>query len=198
MNYTLDFDPVKHEYRLNGKVLPSITQICSPLNYEAAERSEAWRRDFAAKRGTLIHEAAVLVDFGEQLPDEFPDEFMGYVKGYVDFLRDFSPEWVLIEKPLVDKHAGIAGTPDRYGEINGRNIVLDIKTGTRIKHPFVAAQLQGYAKLLAANGYQTDERYCLHLDKSGIYTLYDMTDIAPIFNYLQFIEAHRSEKGRKI
>lgn len=163
----LQFDPREHKYTLNGSVLPSVTQITRFLSYDY-KSTQPWLVELAAERGTAVHEACMLIDYGEE-PEETP-EIVGYLVAYRRFLSDYSPRWVWIERPLASLELGYAGTVDRYGMIDGNRCIVDLKTGQ--KHiPALAAQLNGYRILLDRYRFFADRHYGLYLRRDGTYEL---------------------------
>lgn len=204
-NVKVNFDESTHTYTVNGRALPSVTQICRFANIDIAANSKPWLKELGAARGTAVHEATMLMDYGEDIPDDFPTEWFGYLNAYRRFLNDLSPSFELIETPLADVIHGYAGTPDRYGIINGKKTVLDIKTNTKLNHFYCAAQLDGYTDLLKANGYEVESRLCLHLDKGGTYELFEMPFsniencvFVNFFSMLCMHNALNNYKGEKI
>lgn len=47
---------------------------------------------------TAVHEACALIDYGEE-PEESA-QIAGYLKAYRRFLKDYRPDWELIEHPM--------------------------------------------------------------------------------------------------
>lgn len=169
----LEFDEEKHLYTLDGVELPSVTEICRFLSYDTAVNAKPWLRDAAADRGTRVHAWCMLYDYGER--DLFdciePDE-IGYVKAYLSFLRDYKPEWELIEHSMGDRLAGYAGTLDRFGLVDGKKAIVDLKTTSVLRKVPLAAQLAGYKELLYDTRLEVAEAvYGLHLQKDGCYQL---------------------------
>ena len=178
----IEFNEEKHEYRLNGVVVPSVTHICRFLNFDAvANNTNPWLRDYAADRGSRVHAYTVAIDYGEEL-DEVDADCVGYVEAYIRFLRDFKPEWTGIERIVANERAGYAGTLDRLGTLRGAHVLLDIKTGSRINHAYCAAQLQLYDRALYAMGDTTMRAlYVLQLAGDGTYKLYDLSGAGIFF-----------------
>ncbi len=172
----LTFDAEKHEYRMNGEIVPSVTHICRLLNYDAAEGNvNKWLRDYAADRGSRIHAYCAAVDYGEEL-DEVDADCVGYVEAYIRFLRDFKPDWTGVERIVGNERARYAGTLDRVGYMEDRGVLLDIKTGSRINHAYCAAQLQLYQAALSwMDEDEVRDLLVLQLAKDGTYKLYDMS-----------------------
>lgn len=166
----LTFDESTHTYTINGVVVPSVTEVCRFLSYDQ-KSDRPWLAKAAADRGTRIHAACTLIDYGEE-PEETP-EIAGYLKAYRRFLKDYRPEWVGIEYITGNAALGLAGTVDRYGTLyDGRLCILDIKSGAQLHLAPLRAQLTGYQQLLhAERGFSPAHLYGLHLTKEGTYTL---------------------------
>lgn len=127
----IDFDEKKHEYSVGGEKVPSVSEILSPLSAERYADLNPYMIRAAAARGTAIHEACEAIDYGLN-PDISP-VIVGYVKAYKQFLRDYSPKWEAIEKIVgytryADEKPLYCGTIDRYGTIDGKKALVDIKT----------------------------------------------------------------------
>jgi hypothetical protein len=166
----LVFDEEKHQYTYDGHIYPSVTEICTPL--QSFDVSPAVLQQ-AQRRGTQVHEYCQLIDYGIE-PDalEVEPELAGYVLAYMRFLRDYKPEWDMIEQPLVSTAEHYAGTLDRFGKIDGRPWLMDIKTTSQPKRPTRISwvcQLEGYSRMLECNIYR---RADLQLKKDGTYKLY--------------------------
>lgn len=170
----LTFDEATHTYTLDGIQLPSVTEITRFCAYDY-KSDRPWLAEAAARRGTAVHEACALIDYGEE-PEETP-EIAGYLKAYRRFLADYKPDWQLIEHPMgsLALDAGYAGTLDRFGTLNGNPAILDIKTG-QLHDAALIAQLTAYANLWL---YQLEDDplppfpslYALKLSKDGTYEL---------------------------
>lgn len=167
MNKCLEFTAETHTYTLEGVELPSVTQIVRFLSYDVTATAKSWLRDVAADRGTRIHEYCMLYDY-EELPDEIDYDCAGYVKAYLAFCRDYKPDWWGIERMgWCERHGTkYAGTVDRFGKIDGENVIVDIKSGSTKNHAQHAAQLTGYAGFGLI---ESPALYNLYLTKKGTY-----------------------------
>ena len=189
----IQFDEKSHTYTLDGVELPSVTHICRFLAYDY-KSDRPWLAAEAARRGTAVHEACALIDYGEE-PEETP-EIAGYLKAYRRFLKDCRPDWEGIETPLFvcDDWYKFAGTPDRWGKMSGKLTLLDIKSGT-VHVPYVSAQLCGYGLMLLAMGRDIRSFYTLRLDKSGVY---ELTPTEPDLDLLEAcITLHNATERKK-
>lgn len=170
------FDPKKHLYTVGGQHLPSVTEVTRFCAYDY-KSIQPWLAEAAARRGIAVHEACALIDFGEE-PEETP-EIAGYLVAYRRFLKDYRPEWELIEYPMGSLTIGYAGTLDRYGTFpDDLPVLLDIKTG-QLHDAALRAQFTGYLNLLRnLPHYKTawPRLYALKLSRDGTY---DLRQIAP-------------------
>ena len=112
----------------------------------------------AAARGTEVHTAAEKYALG-LLPDIDP-AVEPYVEQYRRFLTDFEPQFLMAEAPVYNLTYRYAGTLDGIAVIDGKTVVVDIKTTkhgpnardkrgklkTRPPFPEVALQLTLYRR----------------------------------------------------
>ena len=171
MNGEFLFDEDRHEYSVDGKIVPSVTHIIRFLACDVAAGASAAMRDAAAERGSRIHEACTAYDIdGEDA--EIDGDIVGYVRAYANFLRDYSIKtWLSFEKPLCSLGVRqFAGTIDRFGMIDGKGTLVDIKTGSKLNMPMHRAQLSGYEILLNDNGFSVEQKAVLHLRRDGAYS----------------------------
>ena len=103
-------------------------------------------RDAAANRGTEVHELAERYMLGDEVSgstDEVNKHLMSFEKFWLE------KEVQLIETELFMWHKDVpwAGTCDIIAKINGKNYIIDIKTGNYYKSHEI--QLNMYAELLS-------------------------------------------------
>lgn len=169
----LSFDPSAHRYTLDGRVLPSVTQILEPYEDWSGINPEVLAA--AMERGTRVHAAAELMLDGFIGPHDSGDDIAPYLVQFDRFLAEsgFVPE--LSEARVYSTKLGYAGTLDLYGMFGKRTCTLvDIKTGSvpRTAGPQTAA----YARALKeTKGYSTKFRYALLLRPEG-YKLVPLAD----------------------
>lgn len=179
MTDTITFDETSHAYTVNGKRVPSVTEITSVLTAgKYAESTPALAQ--AQRRGTEVHELCEAIDCGID-PDELEiaPELVGYVNAYLAFLRDYRPEWDFLEKIVYC--SDYAGRADRIGRINGQTAILDIKTTSNMDRRAKLAlyfQLYGYSRARERMGENPAGLMAgLQLKKDGKYTLHWSDDI---------------------
>ena len=138
------FDKTKHEYRINGQPVLSVTQILK----EAGLIDSTWFTPEAAERGTFVHTACALYD-RENLDFERLDErLVPYVSAWTKFRKDSGIVPTIIETQYFSAKHGFAGTVDRLW-FNGKHIVVgDLKSGALPS--WLPIQLGGYSLLTNA------------------------------------------------
>ena len=67
----LTFDEATHTYTLDGVRFPSVTEVTRFCAYDY-KSERPWLAEAAARRGTAVHEACALIDYGEE-PEETPE-----------------------------------------------------------------------------------------------------------------------------
>lgn len=189
----IQFIPETHTYLVDGTEVPSVTEITRFLGYDY-KSDRPWLAEIAARRGTAVHEACMLLDYGEE-PEEDP-EITGYLTAYRRFLADYSPDWHGIERPLGNLQCGYAGTLDRYGIIGNALCIVDLKTGQ--KHlPALQAQLSGYWWLLVKEKIEAEKLFGLYLRPDGTYELVPCEISLQTFNACAVLHGAVSKKRRK-
>ena len=182
----LEFDSDKHEYRVNGKVIPSVTELCGPLTYSKYRVDNAVIEQ-AAYRGSLIHELTALWDRGDLEEDSIMAADVGqYLMAWIQFCRDYQPKWEFIELPLACRK--FAGTIDRIGEIDGKLVVVDIKTTSsmdRANKIALSMQLFGYWRLCSYNDIRIhyDKSLGVQLKKDGTYSVIETEKVCMKYGF---------------
>lgn len=170
---TLTFDAATHTYRIDGAVVPSVTQLLRPMqNFDGIDPAV-----LEAKRelGTFVHKACELDDEDDLDEDSLDPVILGYVQGWRKFKRETGALVLQSERQLCNRALGFAGTLDRVAELHHLNApsrwLLDIKTSAEID-AWVGVQLAGYRLLLESNGDHVDALAAVQLFPDGKYALY--------------------------
>jgi hypothetical protein len=110
-------------------------------------------RDDAGRDGSAVHGLTEAYDNGDTVSCITADGEVRYstrvwamFERYVDFVRRFNPEIIENEFSTVDAELGYGGTIDRIIDLDGRRLVLDIKTSGSI-HDHYWLQTTSYLKL---------------------------------------------------
>jgi len=176
---TLLFYDDSHKYTVDGEEVPSVSELTRFLTRELYTDTPQYFLDQAAKRGTSVHKATEALDkFGSV---EVDDETVSFIKAYVSFMKEHEVKWDKIEWAVCNGHDNetpYAGTIDRYGSLDGKAVVLDIKTTANISglHKLCyTAQLNLY-KLAVEKEKPVEELWVLQLKKDGTYKLIQLEE----------------------
>ncbi len=166
------FDEATHEYRVDGRIIPSVTQIlqgCGISNYNGIDRDIV---DHKAAIGKAVHLACEFYDKG--ILESVPDLYTGYVEAYKRAVSDLSCKWDYIEHRRVATVDGMqfGMQLDRLGMIYGSTSLVEIKA-TATEEASWAVQLAGYH--LGMEAYSM-RRYALWLKPDGKYRLLEYKD----------------------
>lgn len=182
----IDFDEEKHQYSVSGAKVPSVSEILAPLSAERYGELNPWMLKAAAERGTAVHEACQLIDYGAD-PEENA-EIDGYLIAYQTFLTEHDVDWHMVETIVAyqrteDELPLYAGTLDRYGLVDGVPTIVDIKTYASLSTDAqLAASCQTALYRDAVDQtvsrvmetWDKERRAILHLRKDGTYRYVDL------------------------
>ena len=186
-----------HRYTVDGEEVPSVSELTRFLTREVYTDTPQYFMDGAAQRGTLVHKATESIDKYNSV--ECSEDIASYIQGYVQFLKEQKPEWEKIEWAICNG-TQYAGTVDRYGLLNGKKVVLDIKTTASISglHKVLyRAQLNLY-RLAVMHEKPVDELWILQLKKDGTYKLIQLEVDEPLaYACLTMHEAIKNSKTKR-
>ena len=159
-----------HRYTVDGEEVPSVSELTRFLTREVYTDTPQYFMDGAAARGTKVHKATEALDKYGSVDCE--DDIAPYVQAYVQFLKDKNPDWEKIEWSVCNQKL-YAGTVDRYGTLDGKKVILDIKTTQSISgmHKVLYRAQQNLYKLAVLQEQPVDELWILQLKKDGTYKL---------------------------
>jgi hypothetical protein len=209
-----------HRYELDGKELPSVSEISRFASREVYGNDiSKFVLDKACERGTSIHKATERLD--KEGKCEISPEYADYINAYVKFRNDFNiKEYLYIEKPLASEKYQYAGTLDRayvidddfinavkkhckvdISEHKRKLAIIDLKSSSTVQKVLAQIQLPAYANLIIEN---TEEIPAflgiLHLRKDGKYKItpyvYDSTLFYSCLNlHNAFKKKPKTKKG---
>ena len=138
----LAFDVENHVYTLDGRVLPSVTQIIRRVLGEHNYGATDWHME----RGTAAHELYALLARGEELSKyDYDQRLQPQVDAWRDWAAREKPQFMVPEWRLASVKLGYAGTLDLVCRLGGGVCILDYKA-TATKRD--AIQLAAYLRLL--------------------------------------------------
>jgi hypothetical protein len=139
----LDFEPVEHRYYLDGKEVPSVSEVLGLAKFNSTRYGKSGHN--SAWRGTTAHAACEFWDDGTLDESSLDPRLKGYLDAWRKFRTESGAEPVLIEQQVGHRDYMYAGTLDRLMRIGPRYILLDIKTGAKRSWH----EIQGVAYLAA-------------------------------------------------
>lgn len=139
----IEFDTDRHEYKIGGVKIPSVTQIIKEAGLMPTYKPDA---NFAMVRGSHVHKATELYDLGRLDEESLDPALAPYLEAWKAYREQAKIEFVAggIEKVVADQAGRFAGTLDRLGlDKEGTLCVIDIKTGSPA--PWHSLQMAAYA-----------------------------------------------------
>lgn len=160
------FDPENHVYTLNGRVVPSVTQCLAELEDYSKVPTDVLHAK--AQLGTAVHAACELWlngDLDEE--DGLHPKVQPYFTQFQRWMKHYRFDPALVEQRVYSPTYGYAGTLDLFGKLDGRNVLIDIKTASQFMGTF-GPQTAAYAQALREDRkVETERRYCLKLSPKG-------------------------------
>ena len=128
------FDESTHTYRIDGRKVPSVTQVLGDLipGWKASE--------WYLNRGQAVHACAAMIARGIEF--EHDPQIDGQVRACRKFFAEVKPVVHNVETAMYSEKYQYAGTYDLFGELDGRLIVFDWKASISPALPY---QLAAYA-----------------------------------------------------
>lgn len=172
-----EFDAEKHEYRHNGVIVPSVTQIIAFAGLCDFSCVAEDVRIHSMKRGQSVHWMLQLEDEGALDYRKVTRGLRGYRKAYRAWKKHSGFNVLWIERQFVSNF-GFAGTLDRAGSFppttmytSGTKAVVDFKTGEIAdwtRYQLAAYSLEVDARPAIA---RTVRRIALSLKPDGTYKI---------------------------
>lgn len=163
-----------------NNIVPSVTTILSVLNKPALVKwannlglqgiDSSKYTDSMAVIGTIAHYLVECIlmgqkpDLQEYAPADVKKAEIAVAK-FLEWKRSVVIIPKLIEAKMVSSKYGYGGQIDLYGEVDGKNTLVDFKTCKAI-YPEMMFQLAAYKQLLVENGYEVDNAIILRIGRN--------------------------------
>lgn len=188
MNAMVTFDEPSHTYQVNGKHVPSVTQVLSVLSDFSKVPWQVMER--ARERGQLVHEAGELLIRDELDWSSIDSEIQAYLVGLRKFLKDTAITILSTEQVVCDPSMGYAGTLDAIGYWRRGRALFDWKTSLALPST-VGPQLSAYAHALkVSTGEDIRRRYCVRLSP-GDYRIDKCADPVDWSTFVSCLNIHK-------
>lgn len=157
-----EYDPGRHLYFANGKVIHSVTQVGQgfQFNHEAVFLETRFYNTSGRDRGTDVHTAIEMINRGVVKVEHFLGaDRWGYIQAYGRFLEETGFRPVHVEAIGFHDSYGYCGTIDMVGKIGEDYYLIDVKTGSPTR--WYGVQLAAYARILSDQKcmyFPTDEK----------------------------------------
>lgn len=139
----LEFNKDLHQYTFNGEILPSVSQVMSPLSSIKYGSIDPSVLEKARVRGTGVHEAIDnYLTFGI-----IDDQYADYVEQFKTWINKSG--MVVLANEYIVTNGSYCGTvdlvvSDRYGKV----YVVDMKVTSKIHDDLLGVQLYAYRNLV--------------------------------------------------
>lgn len=173
----LTFEAETHTYRLDGAVVPSVTQLLERVYEGVYANIPAAILERKSAIGTAVHLATELIDADDLDESSVDPVLVPYLDAYREFLAAEKPQWTMSETPLAHPLWRYAGTLDRAGILRDEHSIIDIKTVAQL-HPAIGVQVAAYDLLHQHHISRPTpaKRYALQLKPDGTYRLKPYAD----------------------
>ena len=164
----LSFDDQKHQYKSDGLIIPSVTQVIRESGLVNLDWIDKELLEIKADLGKKVHSTTELYDNGTIDLDELHPILKAYLDGWIKFRKDYNFIPTEIELQLSHKLYKYAGRIDRVGLIGKDLSLIDIKSGTQQKTN--AIQTAGYELLYNQEKKKTEQikkRFIVYLSETG-------------------------------
>lgn len=174
----LDFDADAHAYRLNGRSVPSVTQVLGGALLYAGVPAHVM--ELARQRGNAVHRGIELMIRKTLNASSVDERIVPYLRQFAAWARDSGFRVLGFECRVASVTHQFAGTVDLVGHLPALGPGVDV-IDTKATHslmPTVKPQTAGYALAYSEmHGIPRGaiRRHCLHL-KTDRYRLEALTD----------------------
>lgn len=185
----LHFDAETHTYTLDGRRLPSVTEVLAPLiDYSRVPQDVL---EAARVFGSHVHKACDLFNRDELDFDSLDPALVPYVSAWKQFLEDTGAVVIASETPVFHDQLGYAGTPDVVLAWGNRIVIPDLKS-TAVVPPTVGPQTAAYAKAYQRmHGGREPERRCIQLNADGTYRVHAKREASDWSYFLSALNCYR-------
>jgi hypothetical protein len=191
----LTFQEDRHLYRWNDRVVPSVSEILTPLYNGVFDKIPAAILERKTEIGKNVHLTSEMFDKDDLDEDSLDEVTRGYFNGWKKFSAEHVLEWDVIETPFFHEMFQYAGTPDRHGLMDGIPTLLDIKTVASMSK-ITGVQTAAYQKLVETAGHNVEQRVAVQLYPNGTYSIHKFTSNKDWPTFLSCLNVHSFINGR--
>ncbi|KAF1008955.1 MAG: hypothetical protein GAK28_00587 [Luteibacter sp.] len=176
----LTYDDAVHEYRFDGRVVPSVTQILARLSAEEYRGVDRETMERAATLGKATHKVIELDLRGTLDTESLSEGLVPFYRAWRNFRSMSGFEPLLSEQRVYSARYAYAGTLDLFGRLNGRLALIDAKRTAQVPRT-AGPQTSAYEAALRETrpdltGAMPIDRFALHLRADGTWRLVPFTE----------------------
>lgn len=170
----LDFDPAHHEYKLDGRFVPSVTKVLEPL--DLLDGIPLPTLQAAGELGRRVHEAVGMLMKRVLEWRTLDTALVPYCQAAQKFCDETGFKVLRVESRMGDPELRFAGTLDLMGVLQGKTSIIDWKSSSVMPRT-VALQTAAYDHLHRRNlGGRPMQRYGVQLLPNGQYRVWHYED----------------------
>lgn len=191
--HEMRFCPDAHEYRLDGRVVPHITELLK-LSGHIDDR---WYTEESSERGRAVHALTAEFDLGALDLGTCVSQYRPWLLAYIRAMEMLRPTWEAVEMALIHPVLWFGGRPDRVGLLFGLRTILEIKTNDAAWCVTKATPIQTALQAILASGSHPQahrlppmawKRYALYLRPNGKSRTVEHTEVSDLDTAMEIIE----------
>jgi len=193
----VEFNPDEHVYRHNGRELAGVTDVLdSAGHYRGLKHVDEDALEASRVRGLKVHRALEQAHAGELDRTGLDEETAGYVDAFDQFHTLTAFEADGFEEPIGCRCHRIAGTPDAWGVMRGKNggreVLIDFKTSAASSGKAMFLQLAAYRHLVLQKTNMLYEPIGVELKPDGRFRLHRTGSRWTFAHFLKALRRYRS------
>ena len=191
MTFTFNDKNDKHEYRLNDRLMPSVTTVIGTiLNHDYSDL-DPYYKDF----GIAVHKAVELDILGTLEASSITADVLVCLKSYREFAGKCYLENIISETRAYNEKLWVAGTMDIIANLHDGKYIIDIKTkGKKNSHKngWHKIQTAGYSLLYDKEQTNPPKRGALYLFREGGYEFVPHPDPRDLSMFVEMTKVYHA------
>lgn len=178
----LEFNNVDHIYKLDNKVIPSVTQLINPISKVVYQEISLQTLQAKARLGSKVHKLIErFLKFNYAKPDDVTEGYFNNFKELWQALNDKHEIKILhteFKSLYKDEFMTFAGTIDCILQVDNEIWLIDWKTVAKPTNLLLALQMYGYKKIVEKLNIKVDKVKAVQITNKS----YDVLDLTKDVN----------------
>lgn len=164
----LVFEDEQHIYRLNDHVIPSVSEVMTPISDARYKNIRRTTLDKAANKGSAVHEA---IEFWTRYQiEDIEPKYRGYFEAFLRWFDKEKPVVIGSENRIYHPVLEYGGTLDYYCYTGDWvPTLIDFKCTSELSDMSCRVQLEAYAQAVKSFDLPVERKNILHLKDNGSY-----------------------------